>query len=96
MATSDTRAGKTFELTLPDGFYTIGRASDNNLMIEDKAVSSHHVKITSFFKSAYIEDLSSTNGVTVNGEKVHKCILHKGDYFEIAQFKFIIVGFERG
>ena len=53
---------------------TIGRKSDNDIQLNDAAVSSHHVCVT--IKSneyleeqidASIEDLGSTNGTQVNG-----------------------------
>jgi len=94
MGTNDVNKGKVNELILPDGIFTIGRSADNSLVIDDKTISSHHVKITTFFKSAYIEDMGSTNGITVNDKKLSKCILHKGDHFRLSYYHFVITGFE--
>lgn len=95
MGTKDINQGKVNELILPDGVFTIGRSADNSLVIDDKTISSHHVKITTFFKSAYIEDLGSTNGILVNDKKLSKSILHKGDHFCLSHYHFVIAGFER-
>ncbi len=48
---------------------SLGRASDNRIVLTDKTVSSHHAKI-SYIEGIYmVEDLGSTNGVFINGNK---------------------------
>jgi FHA domain len=47
---------------------TIGRAVDNTIVIPNPDISLHHAKITYLGDDSFlIEDLSSTNGVYVNG-----------------------------
>lgn len=94
MVTREIHEGKLNELILPDGCYTIGRSVNNSLVIDDNTISACHVKITVFFKSAYIEDMDSTNGMTVNGKKIAKSILYKGDRFQVSQYHFVVAGFE--
>jgi pSer/pThr/pTyr-binding forkhead associated (FHA) protein len=50
---------------------TVGRAADNNFIIEQLAISGHHAVITMHDSENFsIEDLGSTNGTYVNGNKV--------------------------
>lgn len=50
---------------------TIGRSSDNDIIINAATVSRHHAKITEISTGVYeIEDLNSKNGTYVNGRKV--------------------------
>ncbi len=46
----------------------VGRTSDNNVTINDKTVSSHHVRFMFEAGVYYVEDLHSLNGTYVNGQ----------------------------
>ena len=46
---------------------TIGRGSDNDIVLDDSSVSRHHARITRRNGSYYVEDLDSTNGITIDG-----------------------------
>ncbi|MBW2027652.1 MAG: FHA domain-containing protein [Deltaproteobacteria bacterium] len=48
----------------------IGRSPDNNIVIDDSAVSRSHVRITRKGKKYFIRDLNSKNGTFVNGERI--------------------------
>lgn len=51
----------------------IGRSDDNDLVVNLPAVSGHHAVVTMIDKNRFtIEDLGSTNGTFVNGNKVKK------------------------
>src|SRR5690348_10727386 len=58
---------------------TIGRAPDNDLSVDNLAVSSYHAKI--FFEAGrmVVEDLASLNGTFVNDLRVERATLHDGD-----------------
>src|SRR2546421_4522621 len=47
--------------------YTIGRLPDNDIRIDNAAVSGHHSLIINFLNDSFLEDLNSTNGTYVNG-----------------------------
>jgi len=64
---------------------TIGRKSDNDIHLDNLAISSHHAKITTLLNDSFIEDLSSTNGTLLNGKKVTKNILSNGDIIKIGK-----------
>ena len=49
----------------------IGRAKDNDIVIELPTVSRYHARIIKEGKKLYIEDLGSTNGTFVNGKRVY-------------------------
>lgn len=48
---------------------TIGRSTDNQLVIDDATVSAHHAVIEKVDEGYRIRDLGSTNGVFVNGKR---------------------------
>ncbi len=57
----------------------IGRSSDLDMVLVEDMVSRKHAKITTDDTAVAIQDLGSTNGTFVNGEKVRKVDLQDGD-----------------
>ena len=57
----------------------IGRSSDLDMVLVEDMVSRKHAKITTDETTVTIQDLGSTNGTFVNGEKVRKADLKDGD-----------------
>jgi len=70
--------GGEFPLTT-DGEIVIGRSSDTDMVLVEDMVSRKHAKITCTANKLTIEDLRSTNGTFVNGEKVQQGRLKEGD-----------------
>ena len=66
---------------------TIGRKDDNDIVINNLAVSSHHAAIITIMNDSFIEDMDSTNGMLVNGESVKKRFLQNNDLIEIGKYK---------
>jgi len=64
---------------------TIGRKEDNDIRIENLAVSGHHAKILTIFEDSFLEDLGSTNGTYVNGRAIDKQPLKHGDVITIGK-----------
>lgn len=65
-----------------------GRAVDNDILIDDSAISSHHAEIIREEKapgkfSYSIQDLGSTNGTFVNEKQVGKARLHHKDEIRV-------------
>jgi pSer/pThr/pTyr-binding forkhead associated (FHA) protein len=57
----------------------IGRSSELDMVLVEDMVSRKHAKITTDEKAVSIQDLGSTNGTFVNGEKIRKVDLKDGD-----------------
>lgn len=67
-----------------NGVVTIGRKPDNTLILDDPYASSYHAKIYIKNGECIIEDLGSTNGTMLNGEKIkNKEYLLSGDEITI-------------
>jgi pSer/pThr/pTyr-binding forkhead associated (FHA) protein len=71
--------------------YTIGRLPDNDIRIDNPAVSGHHSLIINILNDSFLEDLNSTNGTYVNGKLIKKHALQDGDVVTVGhhQLRFI-------
>jgi pSer/pThr/pTyr-binding forkhead associated (FHA) protein len=63
--------------------YTIGRLPDNDVRIDNPAVSGHHSLIINILNDSFLEDLNSTNGTYVNGKLIKKHALQHGDVITV-------------
>ncbi len=63
----------------PDKPIIVGRSSDLDMVLVEDMVSRKHARIAMGGEGILIEDLGSTNGTFVNGEKVKKAKLKEGD-----------------
>ncbi len=70
---------------------TLGRHPSNDIVLAHRAVSGQHAVITTIFNDAFLEDLGSTNGTFVNGQRIGKHVLVDGDQITLAsvQLQFI-------
>ncbi|HZU82830.1 MAG TPA: DUF4388 domain-containing protein, partial [Polyangiaceae bacterium] len=57
----------------------IGRSSDLDMVLVEDMVSRKHARISMQSDQIWIEDLGSTNGTFVNGEKIKRARLKEGD-----------------
>ncbi len=64
---------------VPDKQIIVGRSSDLDMVLVEDMVSRKHARITMQADQIWIEDLGSTNGTFVNGEKIKRARLKEGD-----------------
>ncbi len=80
--------GKDRGVSVPlhDAALTIGRSEGQSLRLKgDKKVSTSHARITSDGERYFLEDLGSTNGTQVNGERILSAPLRSGDRIKIGE-----------
>jgi len=70
---------------------TIGRASENDLVLDDPQVSRRHAQVRWNGTQYTISDLNSTNGVYVNGERVREAPLIECARVQIGRFRFLFI-----
>jgi hypothetical protein len=63
-------AKEGLELPLPPEQLTIGRASESGLVIRDDYTSTHHARLRLWKDGWVIQDLDSTNGTFLDGDRV--------------------------
>jgi len=82
------------EAEVGDHTLVIGRAEECELLLDDNSVSRRHCRIIREGNGFLVEDLGSTNGVFVNGEKVTRFALRDGDRLRVGhcELKFFGVG----
>ncbi len=69
---------------------TIGRASDNDLVLPDGRVSRHHARLSGRRGTLVYSDLGSTNGSRVNGVAVGELVLGAGDRIELGDTAIVV------
>ncbi|MET7684946.1 FHA domain-containing protein [Streptomyces sp. NPDC005423] len=80
---------------LPARAVRIGRADDNDLVVDDLIVSRHHAELRTLPDGTYeIADLGSHNGTYLNGQPVTGARIGPGDVVGIGHSAFCLVGDE--
>ena len=69
----------------PPGAVSIGRATDNDIVIPDLLASRHHATLVPTAAGTEIHDAHSINGTFVNGAPVDQALLHDGDVVRIGK-----------
>jgi len=69
---------------------TIGRANDNDIVLNVKTVSGYHCKISIEDGQFILRDLDSTNGTKVNDRKAKKSIIKPGKNIELSSVKITV------
>ncbi len=64
---------------------TLGRKPENDIQVDNLAVSGKHALIITILDDSFLEDLGSTNGTYVNGKLVKKHALKDGDIIAIGK-----------
>lgn len=82
--------GSEYALT-DSGEMLVGRSGDVQIVLSEDMVSRRHARIVYDGQRITIEDLGSTNGTFVNGEKIKRCDLKEGDRVLIGSSIFKVV-----
>lgn len=72
---------------------TIGRDSDNDVVVDNKLASRHHALIQKIKNAYFLKDANSTNGTFVNGVRIPKdkyIKLNPGDKITIGNMNLVI------
>jgi pSer/pThr/pTyr-binding forkhead associated (FHA) protein len=77
------------EIKLDKPSFTLGRKPDNDIVLDNAAVSGHHCKMYESGGTWFVEDLNSTNGTFVNGKKTLKAGLKSGDTINLVKFSLV-------
>lgn len=67
---------------------TVGRHPSNRMVIPLDSVSRFHGKISSRGSNFYVQDLNSSNGTFVNGEKIKECVINHKDLVTFGEIEF--------
>jgi signal transduction histidine kinase len=94
IALQELGSGRSYRISLP---CLIGRSAEADLSLSDPTLSRRHALIGETNNELWIEDLQSSNGVFVNGEKINdKAFLKQGDSIQLGQMKFLVSQAEEG
>ena len=72
---------------------SIGRESDNDIVVDNKLASRHHAIIQKIKDAYFLKDENSTNGTFLNGQKIPEGKygrLSSGDKVTIGNMSFVI------
>ena len=72
---------------------TIGRDSDNDVVVDNKLASRHHAVVQKIKNAYFLKDANSTNGTYVNGVRIPKdkyIKLNPGDKITIGNMNLVI------
>jgi pSer/pThr/pTyr-binding forkhead associated (FHA) protein len=76
---------------LPGSLKTMGRAPGVDFVVDAALVSRVHCRLTlNAANDLLLEDLGSTNGTFVNGEKVNQATLSDGDKVTVGRVEFVV------
>jgi pSer/pThr/pTyr-binding forkhead associated (FHA) protein len=74
-------------VTLPDGLITVGRSSENDVVLPSNSVSRRHCTIEESDGAPVLRDLGSSGGTRVNGLRVDRVRLYDGDLIGVGSFE---------
>ncbi|MFZ5874792.1 MAG: FHA domain-containing protein [Nitrospirota bacterium] len=76
-------AARRFELTAPS--VSLGRGEDNDIVVDDPAISRRHLLFRSGASGVTVEDCGSRNGTMFNGAPLTKTVLSYGAELQIGE-----------
>jgi pSer/pThr/pTyr-binding forkhead associated (FHA) protein len=83
--------GKTTVVPLIRDEITIGRKEGNTIRLTERNVSRRHAKLLKSNGTVYIEDLTSYNGIKVNGDRIAgRAPVNEGDRIQIGDYQLAL------
>ncbi len=70
--------------------YSIGRTSENNIILDDITVSRNHALLSVSTNNVKILDNNSTNGIYINNEIKNDYLLKSGDKIQIGKYLLLL------
>ena len=77
------------EIKLDKPSFALGRKPDNDIVLDNAAISGHHCKMYESGGVWFVEDMNSTNGTFVNGKKTLKAGLKPGDTITLVKYSLV-------
>ena len=77
-------------ITIEGAALTIGRGTDNGLVLDDARVSRHHGRLQARRGTLVYTDTGSTNGTRVNGLVVDEIVLGPGDRLQLGDTILVV------
>jgi pSer/pThr/pTyr-binding forkhead associated (FHA) protein len=74
----------------PGAIKTIGRAARADFVLDRALVSRLHCRLTAADDTLQVEDLSSTNGTFVNGKRVDRAQVARGDRLRVGRVELTV------
>jgi pSer/pThr/pTyr-binding forkhead associated (FHA) protein len=75
---------------LPGNIKTVGRATRADFIVDAPLVSRLHCRLTAGAAELEVVDLESTNGTFVNGERVSRALLKRGDRLGVGRVEMTL------
>jgi pSer/pThr/pTyr-binding forkhead associated (FHA) protein len=77
--------GSSLDLAFDGSVLSVGRGTDNDIVIPDERVSRHHGRFSARHGTLVYTDLGSTNGSQVGGVRVREVALGAGDVVRLGR-----------
>ncbi len=87
----DSGARQGERIALSPGIARLGRRSDNTVVVSDASVSGRHAELRIEEARVVLNDLGSTNGTKVGGQKVTSVELAHRDSFQLGSVRFSLL-----
>ena len=85
----DSEAPATFRI-LPGSIKTVGRSPGAEFIVDTAMVSRLHCRLTAGATELQVDDLESTNGTFVNGNRVARASLKEGDRLGVGREVLVV------
>lgn len=73
-----------------DGIIILGRAPDCDQVLDFPMISARHARLTRQASGFLLEDLGSTNGTFLNGQRINRVLVRPGDVITLGSYQFTV------